>query len=499
MRSELAALLDMDREKTLFAHIGAVLGWDQETYMPEKAIDERSEQLAAIEGLVHEKATSSRVGELLGLLEKLDDLDGSAKAYLRVARRSYDRQTKLPLDFVKEMARSTSLSQAAWSQAKKNNDFASFAPHLKTMIDLNRRMAKYLDPSAKPYDVLLGLYEFGATEDSIGSVFGRMKQDLVAILGKIKSRPQVRDDFLHRRVSAASQARLSEFLMEALGYDKARGRLDTTAHPFTTTLGKDDIRITTRYIEDFFPSSAFSTIHESGHALYEMGIDPGPEYAQTQLADAASMAIHESQSRMWENMIGRSEGFWKSRYATLKNLADDALTDIAEEDFFKAVNKVEPSLIRTEADEVTYGLHVIARFQLESDLISGRLEVENLPAAWNRTMEELLGVKVPNDAEGCLQDIHWSMGAFGYFPSYALGNLYAAQFWESMAKAVPDLDARIARGETKPVLDWLRSEVHAPGATYLPGELVEKVTGKPLDPAYFARYLERKYSKVYGF
>lgn len=499
MRAELKELTGLDREKTLFAHIGAVLGWDQETYMPEAAIDERSEQLASIEGLVHEKATSPRIGELLEALEGSDDLDEFGRAYLRLARRDYDKQTKLPLDFVKELARSTSLSQAAWANAKKNDDFPSFAPHLENMIELNRRMASYLDPEAKPYDTLLGLYEFGATETSVAAVFAQMKKDLLGILSKIRAAPQVDDSFLHLKVSAASQARLSELLMDAVGYDRSRGRLDTTAHPFTTTLGRKDIRITTRYIEEFFPSSAFSTIHESGHALYEMGIAPHPDYEGTLLADAASMAVHESQSRMWENMIGRSESFWKSRYATLQSLSEGALSGVSLGSFLKAVNKVEPSLIRTEADEVTYGLHVIARFQLESDLIGGKLAVKDLPAAWNATIESLLGVRVPNDTQGCLQDIHWSMGAFGYFPSYALGNLYAAQFWSSMEKAVPDVEERLSRGETGHVLEWLRANVHKPGAMYLPGELVEKVTGKPLDPEFFARYLERKYSRIYGF
>jgi carboxypeptidase Taq len=367
------------------------------------------------------------------------------------------------------------------------------------MIELNLDMAQALDPCGKPYDVLLDLYELGSTEESIASVFSVMKGDLTRILGKIRARPQIADSFLHRKVSARAQAKMSDYFMDAVGFDRSRGRLDTTAHPFTTTLGKDDIRITTRYIEDFFPSSIFSTIHESGHALYEMGIDPHPDFRGTRLADAASMAIHESQSRMWENIIGRSIQFWRRHYGAVAGMAEGALDGVSVEAFVAAANKVEPSLIRTEADEVTYGLHIIARFELESALISGGIGVADVPEAWNAKIKELLGLDVPDNASGCLQDIHWSMGSFGYFPSYALGNLYAAQFWAKMRADMPDLEKSIESGNCAPALAWLRSNVHKSGTTYLPGELVEKATGAPLDPSHFARYLEGNYSAVYGF
>ncbi|MCE5256120.1 MAG: carboxypeptidase M32, partial [Spirochaetaceae bacterium] len=311
MQKETMQLVGLDRQRTLLAHIDALLGWDQETYLPKSAVEERAEQIALVQGLTHEKAVDPRIAGLLGSLERNPDLQPLEKAYLRVSRREYDKETKLPPDFVMELARQTSLSQAAWAEARSEDNFALFAPHLETMIRLNKQMAAYLNPNARPYDVLLDLYEEGSTEKSIASVFAEMKADLVRILGKIQSKPQIDDSFLHRRVPADKQALMSQYLMDAVGFEKDKGRLDITAHPFTTTVGKTDIRITTRYIEDYFPSSIFSTIHESGHALYEMGIDPDPEFWGTRLAEPVSMAVHESQSRMWENLVGRSRAFWR--------------------------------------------------------------------------------------------------------------------------------------------------------------------------------------------
>ena len=499
MREETRRLAALDRERNLLTHIGSLLGWDQETYLPSGAVEERADQLALVEGLAHEKAVDPEIGDLLSSLEGASDLETAERAYIRVARREYDKATRLPARLVTEMAKRTSLSQAAWVEARQKNDFGSFAPHLGTMIDLNLQVAQALDPGKPPYDVLLDLYELGSSEASIAAVFGRMKTDLGAILDKIRSRPQVEDSFLHRKVATKSQAAMSEVLMTALGFDRTRGRLDITAHPFTTTLGARDVRITTRYLEDYFPSSLFSTIHETGHALYEMGMEMGPDFAGTRLAEAASMAIHESQSRFWENMVGRSIPFWRKLYPDLACLAGEALDGVGVEPFARAINRVEPSLIRTEADEVTYGLHIIVRFELESELISGRLRVADLPDAWRAKMRALLGVDVPDDARGCLQDIHWSMGSFGYFPSYALGNLYAAQFWDTMKVDIPGLEAGIEAGDLATPLSWLRKKIHSRGAELSPAELVLDATGSPLDPAHFSTYLERKYSSIYGF
>jgi carboxypeptidase Taq len=499
MHIETARLLELDREHSLVMHIGAILGWDQETYMPPKAIEERSSQLALLEGLAHQKAVNPEIGELLAALEAKSDLSEDEKAYVRVVRRDYDRETKLSEAFVTEYAKEASLSQAAWADAKKNNDFAAFKPHLSRMVELNKKRAHYLNPNAKPYDVLLDLFEPGSTQESVAAVFAKMKSYLVEILTRIRERPQIEDKCSGRRVDKHTQERISQYFMKVLGYERDRGRLDVSAHPFTTTLGADDVRITTRYVEDYFPSSLFSTIHESGHALYEMGIDPNPDYRGTKLAEAVSMAVHESQSRLWENIVGRSPAFWERHFPALSALLGEAGEGLDLESFVKSINRVSPSLIRTEADEVTYGLHVIARFELESALFDGSLNVEEVPEAWRAKYRELLGIEAPDDRQGCLQDVHWSMGAFGYFPSYALGNLYGAQFWAALKKEIPDVEARISGGDTSAVLAWLRKNVHVQGSRYTPGELVKKVTGQALDPVWFEKYLREKYSKIYGF
>jgi len=498
-------LRKLDAEAKLLEHIGAALGWDQETYMPSGAIDERADQLAYVETLAHEKATAPEIGRLLdelGSTEAEPSGPGSLptidRAYLRVMRRKYDQATKLPAELVSEMARATSLSQAAWVEARKHNDFKAFAPHLSRMLEYNKKVAACLDPSKKPYDVLLDRFEEGGSEEQVASIFGPLRVELVALLDRIRGKPQIYDSFLRRRCPAAAQAEASAYFMRALSYDEKRGRLDTTAHPFTTTLGESDVRITTRYVEDFFPSSLFSTIHESGHALYEMGIDPAPEYRRTSLAEASSMAVHESQSRLWENTVGRSLGFWLQHLPALRQIIAPAIDGVGLDEFYRAINKVEPSLIRTEADEVTYGLHVILRFELEGRMLSGDLAVNDLPAAWNEGMRRLLGVAPKNDAEGCLQDIHWPMGSFGYFPSYALGNLYGAQWWDAMKAQGLDPKAAVELGDLGSILSWLRSNVHRSGSMYKPGELVERVTGAPLDPSHFVRYLNDKYAGVYG-
>jgi len=498
MHPKTAQLIELDRGHTLVAHIGALLGWDQETYMPSKAIEERAEQLALLEGLAHQKAVNPKVGELLNALEAENDLSEDEKAYIRSVRRDYDRETKLPESFVTEYAKAASIAQATWAEAKRNNDFSAFQPHLEIMIELNKRRAAYLNPKAKPYDVLLDLYEPHSTQKSIEAVFSTMKSYLVEILNQIRSRPQIEDKCANRRVNESTQAKISTYFMNVLHYEKDRGRLDVSAHPFTTTLGSSDIRITTRYIEDYFPSSLFSTLHESGHALYEMGIDPNPAFRGTKLAEPICMSIHESQSRLWENIIGRSRMFWERNFSALSALLGEPNEDLDLESFLRSINRVNPSFIRTESDEVTYGLHIIARFELESALFEGKLSVEDVPDAWKAKYKDLLGIEPPDDRRGCLQDVHWSMGAFGYFPSYALGNLYGAQFWGTLKRDVPDIETRIAEGDTLSVLNWLRSNIHVHGSRYTPGELVEKVTGTPLDAQWFERYLREKYSEIYG-
>jgi carboxypeptidase Taq len=506
MRRELEALIALDREIGLLSHIGSLLEWDMETYMPPKAAAERADQSSLVQSLAHERLVRPQIGELLASLGSTGDrpegdpsLEPRERAYLRAMRRAYDRETKLPGDLVADLARETSLAQQAWAQARAKDDFQSFAPRLDAVLRLKRRQAACLSSGGNPYDALLDLFEPGGTEAEVAATFAALKSDLVSILADIRSRPQIDDSFLYRNCPVERQKAISEWLVDLLPFDRERGRLDTVEHPFTNTMGVDDIRITTRYIEGNFTSSVFSTIHETGHALYEMGIATGEAFARTRLSEVWSAAIHESQSRMWENVIGRSASFWKRNYPRLAELAGPTLDGIGLDRFVAGINKVEPSLIRTEADEVTYGLHVILRFELESDLIAGRLSVEGLPAAWDARMGELLGIEPPSDSAGCLQDVHWSFGLFGYFPSYALGNLYAAQFWDAMRDDIPGLEGRIEAGDLGEPLAWLRERIHAWGAAYLPGELVRRATGSDLDARHFTSYLRGKYSRIYGF
>ena len=497
-------LRQLDVESGLVERTAALLSWDQETYMPSGALGERADQLAFLEALAHGKRSLPETGELLASLGSMPEHpEGDAglpemdRAYLRVLRRAYDQATRIPTELVAEMARASSLSQAAWAKAKEQDDYGIFAPHLKKMVDYNRRIAACLDPGARAYDVLLDRFEEGETEQSIATVLGNLKQELVPLLDRIRSRPQVDDAFLRQPCSRETQAALSTSLLELLGFDFARGRLDTAAHPFTTTLGSSDVRITTRYLEEYFPSSVYGTIHECGHALYELGVDPAPEYRRTSLANASSMAIHESQSRLWENLVGRSRAFCVSHMPELSRLLSPVLAGVDAETYYRGINKVEASLIRTEADEVTYNLHIILRFELEGALISGDLSITDLPAAWNEGMKRLLGIEPTTDAKGCLQDIHWSLGAFGYFPSYALGNLYGAQWWAAMEEQGVHPDQAVADGSFKDILGWLRLHVHKQGCVYPPAELVRRVSGRPLDPALFVAYLNVKFAGVY--
>jgi carboxypeptidase Taq len=502
--SDLERLHSIDRENRYLERAAAVLRWDQETYLPEKGVEERSEQLALLEGIAHGKLTSPETGRLLSELgstpenpggdEKLDFLE---RDFLKTFRRNYDKAVKLPVDFVSDAARAEGLSQAAWVAARKNNDFSAFLPHLVKMIDFSRRRASYWGYAENPYDGLLDIYEPGMSAKAIDAVFTPLEKRLKELLKKIASQPRPDSSFLDQNFDTESQALFSGELMNRLGFDTNRGRLDVSAHPFTTTLGTDDVRITTRYISKQLQSGIFSTIHELGHAFYEMGF-PG-EIRGTCLAEGASMGIHESQSRLWENVIGRSSFFWEAMFPVLQSYFSDTLSAVTAESFYRAINLVEPSLIRIEADEVSYSLHIILRFQLESELFSLSLDPADLPAAWRKKMKDFLGVEPDSDAQGVLQDIHWSMGSFGYFPSYALGNLYGLQFWEKLCSEIPNVDELISRGNFTPIRAWLEDTVYVWGHRLDPRHLLVNVTGKDLSADPFLGYIESKYSKIYGF
>lgn len=499
-------LRQLDSESILIGHISSVLAWDQETYMPINGINERSDQLAFLEELSHKKITNPEIGQLLDEAgsssmepygaESFSFID---RAYLRILRRKYDQAIKLPASLVSEMAKITSFSQSAWQEARKNDDFKLWSPHLSKMIELSRNYASCIDPDSNTYDVLLDKHEEGSSEAEIKTVFSELKAELVKLLDKILGSNQLDNSRLFGFCPIETQKKLSLLMMEKLDNDSNSSRLDCSAHPFTISLGESDTRITSRYDCNYFPSGLFTTLHETGHCLYELGIDPAPGYKRTSLGNSSSAGIHESQSRFWENVIGRSMAFWLKNYSGIKDILTTILDEVKLEYFYSAINKVEPSFIRVEADEVTYALHIILRFELESSLLNGSLSVKDLPEAWNDGMLKLMGIKPDNDREGCLQDIHWAMGLFGYFPSYALGNLYAAQMWDSMKNQGLNPEEVVAKGDLSVILSWLRANVHKPGAIYKPNELIRKISGKELDPVCFTKYLKEKYSILYNF
>jgi len=500
----LEKLHTIDRDSLYLGRAASVLHWDQETYLPEKGVEERSEQLALLEGIAHEKLTSPETGRLLSELgsstenpsgdEKLPELE---RDFLKVLRRNYDRAVKLPGDFVSAAARAEGLSQAAWVSARRDNNFSAFLPHLVKMIDFSRQRAIYWGYKDNSYDGLLDIYEKGMGVKAISEVFTPLGKRLGELLKKISSKLRPDYSFLDQEFDVEKQAGFSRDLLKRLNFDTNRGRLDISAHPFTTTLGSDDIRITTRYLKRQVQSGIFSTIHEAGHAFYEMGFPE--ELRLSSLADGASMGIHESQSRLWENVIGRSRAFWEAMYPVLRSYFPGQLSAFTAEDFYRAINLVEPSLIRIEADEVTYSLHIIVRFEIERELFHGKLDPAKLPDFWREKMKELLGVQPETDADGVLQDVHWSMGSFGYFPSYALGNLYGLQFWEKLRSEIPDAELQIAQGNFAPIRDWLKETIYIWGCRKDPSELLKTVTGKSLSAEPFLDYVESKYAGIYGF
>ncbi|MDR2094226.1 MAG: carboxypeptidase M32 [Treponema sp.] len=502
----LEKLHGIDRECHHLEKVSALLQWDQETYLPPGGEGERSGQLALIQSLAHERFTAPETGRLLEELGSVSDnprgdesLPSLERDFLRVMRRNYDKAVKLPVEFVASCVRSEALSQAAWVQARRNNDFAAFLPHLNTVLEAARKKAGYWGypngEGATLYDGLLDIYEPDMKASDITRVFTPLRERLSALLGRIAAKGQRQVPFLKADFAPEVQARYNQALIERLGFDTSRGRLDVSAHPFTTSLGANDIRITTRYGRNNLLSSIFSTIHESGHAFYEMGFPS--EMGESCLADGASMAVHESQSRFWENVIGRSRPFWKAQLPALKAFFPEQLAMTGLDDFYRAVNQVSPSLIRVEADEVSYSLHIILRFELEKELFSGELAAEDLPAAWRRRMKEFIGIENETDADGVLQDVHWSMGAFGYFPSYALGNLYGLQIRQKLIEDIPDYETKLAEGSYKEIHAWLKERIYVWGKRLSPQELLFKITGERLSVEPFLNYIENKYTELY--
>ena len=498
MEKELTQLKAKYAEISDLVAADAIMGWDQQVNMAPGAAEDRGEQLATIESLIHLKATSPEIGELLQRLEaEMKGLDGDRDDFrlVKAARRDYDKRTKVPGEFVAEFARTAALAQNKWEKARKESNFGLFQPHLEKLIALRRQYADFFKPYQHVYDPLLDDYEPGLKTAEVQEIFSGLRAKQVELIKAIREKPQVESSFLRLNYPEKGQWDFGVKVITAFGYDWNRGRQDKSVHPFTTGFGLNDVRITTRVYEDYLNPAMFGTMHECGHALYEQGI--AQKYKRTPLATGASMAIHESQSRMWENLVGRSLPFWKHYYPELQKIFPGQLGNISLESFYKGVNIVEPSFIRVEADEATYNLHIMLRLELEIAMMEGSLVVADLPQAWNSKMKEYLGITPANDAEGVLQDVHWSTGSIGYFPTYALGNLVAAQLWDVLRKDLPDLDAQIEKGRFEGLLDWLRKNVHQFGAKYEPQELVQKVTGSKINPEPYLRYLQEKFGEIY--
>jgi carboxypeptidase Taq len=491
--------------KTLLAEVAdlnnaqALLGWDQQTYMPPGGSEARGNQLATLGKISHQKFTSDEIGTLLSDLEKEykgADPDSDDLRLLKVTRHNYDKATRVPSEFVAEFAVVTSKAFEAWVEARKKSDFSIFRPHLEKVVELNQRYVSFFPPANHPYDVLLDQFERGMKTADVKEIFDTLRPQQVELLKAITEKPQVDDSFLHVEYDEKKMMDFSEVIATKFGYDWERGRQDKSAHPFTTNFSINDVRITTRFEPDNPTIMLFSTMHETGHALYELGSKQ--DYERTPLAGGASLAVHESQSRMWENLVGRSLPFWEHFYPEFQKLFPAQVGNVDLDTFYKGINKVESSLIRVNADEATYNMHIMLRLELEIGMIEGKIEVKDLPEIWNAKMDEYLGILPPDDARGVLQDIHWSGGTLGYFSTYALGNLISAQLWEKITADIPDLADQFRQGKFDALLTWLREKIHVHGNKYEPQELVQRVTGSKIDPAPYIRYLKHKFSDIYG-
>jgi carboxypeptidase Taq len=499
MEQKLAQLKEILAEVSDLRFASALLDWDQQTYMPRQGAEERGNQQGTLGKIAHLKFTSDEVGRLLDDLEPLAsqlDADSDDARLLKVTRRLFLKSTKVPAEMVAEISQITAVAHQVWQKARAENDFVSFQPYLEKVIDWRRRYAALFAPYDHVYDALLDDFEPGMTTADVQAIFDNLRPRQVALVEAIASRPQVDDSFLHQPYDEKGQWDFGVEVITRFGYDWERGRQDKSAHPFTTNFGIDDVRITTRILPDYFPSAFFSTAHECGHALYELGCDQA--LRRSPLAGGGSLALHESQSRMWENLVGRSRDFWSHFYPRLQEYFPAQLGGISLEAFYKGINKVQPSLIRVEADEATYNLHIMLRLELEIAMMEGSLDAKDLPEAWNGRMKEYLGITPPDDRNGVLQDVHWSGGAIGYFSTYALGNLVSAQLWERIQQDIPNLREQIRRGEFGALLGWLRENLHRHGAKFEPQEMVQRITGSKINPDAYVRYLQAKYSEIYG-
>jgi carboxypeptidase Taq len=497
-----AAYTKLSQQLLEITHLNACLAllqWDQEILMPSKGVDPRAKLIASLSVLNHDKWLALNEKKALTGLVKWAKSHSSTKeaCVIRETHRTYERERKLPVAFVQELSALSSKAQHVWAEARAQSNFAHFLPSLKRLIDLKRKEAEYLGYKESPYDALLDGFEPGLTSSQLSTIFGELRDFLKPFLRQLQAKTKELPEkkMVQGTFPLEQQATFNRAVIQEIGFDFEAGRLDTSTHPFTTNFHPHDVRITTRYSEQNALYALGSTIHEMGHALYEQGLS-AKEYG-TPLGEALSLSIHESQSRFWENNIGKSRAFWQHFYPKLQKQFPKPFARLPLETFYRFINRVEPSFIRTESDEVSYNLHIILRYEIERGLIEGSLKAKDLSEIWNAKIKEYLGIKVPNDRLGVLQDVHWSIGAIGYFPTYALGNLYAAQFLQAIKRDLPTLDNDLRTGSFSNILKWLRTNIHVHGKRYSADALVRRVSGEPLQAKYFIQYLQEKYTDVY--
>ncbi len=487
------------REVAILNATQSLLGWDERTKLPPAGGDYRAEQMSYLAGLTHQKLTAPEVGDWLAELAGSDlvaDPHSDIGADIVNMQRDYERKTKLPQSLVEELAKLSVLGQQLWVEARKANDFARFRPLLERTLELKRQEAAAIGYEKEPYDALLDEFEPGAKTSEVAQALNGLREQLVPLVTAIANSPRKPNlAVLQGNYPIDLQEQFGRRCSAAIGFDFTQGRLDTTNHPFCSGMGPYDVRLTTRYDQQNLSGSLFSTLHEAGHGIYDQGLRK--EHYGLPTGEAVSLGIHESQSRMWENFVGRSRAFWKFFFPIAQNTFPKALGNVSPDDFYFAINDVRPSLIRTESDEVTYNLHILIRFELELALINDQVTVTDLPEAWHAKYREYLGIQSPTDSDGVLQDVHWSSGAFGYFPTYSLGNLYAAQFFEQAAADLGDLHEMFARGEFMPLREWLRTNIHAAGRRYPAAELGRRVTDQSLSHDALMRHLRGKFGPLY--
>ncbi|QNR65578.1 carboxypeptidase M32 [Paenibacillus peoriae] len=496
---QLNALKELAHKISSYGEAVGLLHWDLRTGAPRKGVDIRSETLGMLSTEMFKLMISDEMGQLLQFFaveDKLKQLEDNDRRLVEECRKNYELNRSVPADRYREYSILAAQAESKWEDAKEHSDFAGFEPYLSKIVDMKREFIGYWGVKDTEYDTLLDQYEPGMTVEKLDAVFDRLKKRLVPLLSKIQASPNQPDkSFLDGVFDVKQQEKFSLFILLQMGYDFDAGRLDESVHPFATGLNPGDVRITTHYLQDDVTSAIFSSLHEGGHALYEQNI--APELAGSLLSGGTSMGIHESQSRLWENKIGRSRAFWDRYYDDLQKHFPDRLAKVTAEQFYQAVNRVENSLIRIEADELTYNLHIIIRYEIEKMLFNEKLDVKRLPEVWNAKYKEYLGLVPPNDGLGVLQDVHWSGGDFGYFASYSLGNMYAAQILATLRKELPNLDELIAAGELEPIKQWLTERIYRYGKSRTPSELIVAITGEELNPDYLADYLEEKYTSIY--